>query len=71
CHKTFARLPALRAHERAHAASCPFACAVCGATFVLEDDLRRHAPLHARRTWRCPSCAAVFARKDALADHAR
>lgn len=69
CHKIFARLYSLRAHQRVHAVHRPFRCAVCPGSFARNHDLKRHAKLHEKKAWQCAGCDKMFSRRDAIKRH--
>ncbi|KAK8879910.1 hypothetical protein PGQ11_001204 [Apiospora arundinis] len=80
CSKTFTRSANLQGHQRSHRNERPFACEVCGMTFVRQHDKKRHEETrHAdERKYICHGylrdgsswgCQRNFARADVLSDH--
>ncbi|XP_043190330.1 zinc finger protein 668-like [Amphibalanus amphitrite] len=71
CPAAFRHFANARGHLRRHtAARC--ACDVCGRTFLLRADLRRHQRTHSQRPkLACHLCPSTFSRADNLARHVR
>lgn len=69
CRKLFRRRYNVRSHIQTHLCDRPYACDVCGASFVRPHDLRRHSRCHQdERPYSCP-CGKAFNRHDALHRH--
>ena len=69
CNKTFFSKGTLKRHQcHQHAETCPYVCDVCGKSFALQTDLRRHKARESDK-FKCDICGFKAESEGALVDH--
>ena len=69
CDKIFPKWTQHQRHVRSHDLDKPHACAECGESFNVEDNLKLHLAIHRTDNPMCPECGKKFSRMASLKAH--